>query len=302
MDAESSMMPTTGETLGGVLARIRAVAASLPDSERTVAEFITAHPTDVIQSPISDLAVMLGVSTTTIIRCARSLGFSGLRELKYSLAVDAAAHMPAMSNTISGNDRAIDIARNVLTSDIQAISDTIAILDNATLENAVRTLIAARKIEFFAAGASAPVATDGYLRFLRSGMPATIVTDPYTQAISAQRMRPGDVAFAVSRTGRTMSVVDALGIARENGAATIVLTSFARSPMTQLADITILTAAHQRTLSEAAMNSRITLLSVLDALLVACVLRRDGTISLLARSEQLPAGHHELPDDDPATT
>jgi len=297
-DAQTTSLESRAEGFGGVLARIRARASSLPDSERIVADFIAAHPGDVVQLPITDLAVALGVSTATIIRCTRSLGFTGLRDLKYSLAVDAAAATPAQKTDVTGTDRAIDIARAVLNSDVQAISDTIATLDNATLERSVAALLAAKRIVLFGTGASGIIASDGYFRFLRRGMPVSIDTDPYTQGMTAQHLGPQDVAFAISRTGRTMSVMNALAIAKEHGATTLLLTSFPRSPMTAVADIAIVTASHEESQISAAMNSRITHLSILDALFLACTLRRNPG-DLAVDTSLLKGQPASLTDDDP---
>src|SRR3546814_20448937 len=75
-----------GSPASSLLARISASLDALRKSERAVADFVLAHPDQVLQLSIAELADHAGVSQPHVARFARPLGFSGDREFKLRLA------------------------------------------------------------------------------------------------------------------------------------------------------------------------------------------------------------------------
>lgn len=263
-----------GVTTNGVLPRVRGRVRSLPGAEQLVARFFEEHPAEAVRLPIKHLAARIGVSSATIVRCCRSLGFEGLRDLKLSLAAETIAPLEVIHEDIQHDDDVASIVRKVLRSDVQAIADTLAVLDTGAIDRAVSALLAATRIECYGVGSSLPVAVDAFYRFLRIGLPATVVTDTHMQAVSAAQLPAGAVAFAISHTGRTRETLTTVEKAKQAGATTILLTSHARTPLGRLADIEIVTAARETAFRTEAMASRIAHLSVVDALYVAVATRR----------------------------
>jgi DNA-binding MurR/RpiR family transcriptional regulator len=258
---------------GGVLAGIRVRAASLPASGRKVTDYIDAHPAEFIHLPIAELASVIGVSTTTIARTSQALGFSGLRELKYAIALDAGRYEPVLDAEVSEGDRAIDIARNVFQSSIAALSGVAAIMNDENLETIATCLLNANRIEFFAAAFSSAVALDAHYRMSRLGLPTSISLDPLMQAAAAARLGPGDVAFAVSTLGRTAMVIRALEIAKERGATTVLLTGLVRSPSARIADHVLVVPTKESNSGSLGTITRLAELTMLDALALICAFR-----------------------------
>lgn len=274
----------------GVMARLRGAGHALPEAEQRVARFFEDRPTEAVRLPVKTLAQRIGVSEATIIRCCRSVGYAGLRDLKFALAAETATPLQAIHEDILPTDSVVTIAQKVLQSDIQAIADTLAVLDGEALERAVAALLAATRIECYGIGSSRPVAMDAYYRFLRIGLPATVVTDPHMQAVSAAQLPPGAVAFAVSHTGRTEETLNALQKAKAAGATCLLLTSYSNTPLGRHADIRLVTAARETAFRTEAVASRIAHLSVVDALYVAVAMRRfDGALEALDRANAIIA-------------
>lgn len=155
-------------------------------------------------------------------------------------------------------------------------------------------LLAASRIEFYGIGSSLPVAMDAYYRFSRIGIPATFVSDPHMQAVSAAQLPPGAVAFAVSHTGRTKETLDTLQKANGAGATCILLSSHSSTPLGRYADIELVTASRETAFRTEAVTSRIAHLSLIDALYVAVAMRRPEAQATLARSDAIIA-EHRLP-------
>jgi DNA-binding MurR/RpiR family transcriptional regulator len=276
----------------GVLARLRAMYHVLTETEQRVAQFIEQHPDEVVHLSVQALAQRIQVSEATIVRCCRSIGYRGLRDLKLALAAESVTPLQEIHEDILPGDGVGTIARKVLQSDIQAIADTLAVLDEKLLEQVVEALLKATRIEFYGIGSSLPIALDAYYRFLRAGLPTTVVTDPLMQAVSAAQLPPNSVAFAISHSGRTRETLNALRCARNTGAFCILLSSHAHTPLSKFADVSLITSARETAFRNAALTSRIAHLSVIDALYVAVAMRRpESSLAALERSTTVIADH-----------
>ncbi len=276
----------------GVQARIRASFRALSDAEQQVARFVETSPAEAIRLPIKRLAERIRVSEASIIRFCRAIGYQGIRDLKLALAAESTAPFQPFNEEIQPSDSVLTVAQKVLHSDMRAITDAVAMLNEHALERAVEALLNAPRIECYGIGSSMPVALDAFYRFSRIGLPATILTDPHMQSVSAAQLPPGAVAFAVSHTGRTEETLNALRLAKASGAICILITSYAQTPLGRFADIELVTGARETAFRTEAVASRIAHLSVIDALYVAVAMRTfDTSITALERANGLIEEH-----------
>lgn len=270
----------------GVLIRLRERMPSLRLSERKVAHFVVDHPDAVRSLSIIELGDRSGVSEATVLRLCQALGFRGYTDFKATLIEDLAASQ-ALGTALAGQayaevqegDPLSSVVRKVLRMDIQALLDTMAVLDIEQLGAAVSLLLTARRVECYGIGGSGPVVQDAAYRLLRVGLSASACTDSHLQVVHAALLGPGDVALCVSHSGETRDILDALLTAREAGARTIALTSFPRSPLARAADVKLLTAAVGSRWRSDAIPARIVQLSLVDALCVAIQLQQGQTAS-----------------------
>ena len=260
----------------GVQARLSTAFESLSEAEQRVASFIEQQPSEIVNLSVKRLADRIGVSEATVVRCCQSLGYRGLRELKLALAAERAIPLQLLHEQVRPDDSVLTIAQTVLNFDIQALANMLAVLDGQALELAVQALATAPRIEFYGIGSSTPVVFDAYFRFLRIGLPASAVTDPYVQLISASQLPPGGVAFGISHSGRSAETINALKAAQLAGATCIALTSHANTPLGQCAHIELITADRATVFQSETVASRIGQLSLLDILCVALTLRRPA--------------------------
>ena len=122
------------------------------------------------------------------------------------------------------------------------------------------------RIEILGTGSSMPLAQDAYYRFMRLGLPAAFSQDMLYASISASQLPENSCAFVISHTGRTNSVLNAAGLARQRGAKVIALTSFAVSPLTQMADVSLLAISGEAKAYEEALTSRLTKMLIVDSI------------------------------------
>lgn len=271
-----------------VLAALRGSLPSMTEAEGAVARTVLNDPLNSAKASIGELAASARVSTATVMRTARALGFTGFREFRTALIADVSrVRNPAMRDVEPG-DSAIEVARKVFTADIDAIASTLELLDENAFERAVALLAAAERIEAYGIGSSAPVAVDAYYRLLRLGARVAVVTDSHMQAVSASLLSDSDVALVFSHTGRTLETLTTARIARTAGAKVVVVTSFLDSPLAAQADALLVVATAESTYRVEAMASRIAHLSIVDALYVALANRMaDSAAQVLERSSHI---------------
>ncbi|HTU71905.1 MAG TPA: SIS domain-containing protein [Trebonia sp.] len=129
------------------------------------------------------------------------------------------------------------------------------------------------------------MAVDLQTKLQRIGRPAIAFPDSHMAMTSASLRGEGDIAIGLSHTGSTVDTIDALAEARSHGATTVAITNFPWSPITEVADFVLLTAARETTFRSGAMTSRIAQLTVVDCLFVMLA-QRDlpATMDALERT------------------
>ncbi|MPZ64580.1 MAG: SIS domain-containing protein [Pseudonocardiaceae bacterium] len=266
-----------GFRVSSPLVRIRSLLPGLARAEQRVAEVVLADAASVAHRSITTVAEAAGTSETTVTRFCKAIGIGGYPELRLALAVEAARSAASGSREVGGDigpgDRLVDVVAKVAFADARAVEETADQLDIAVLDSVVEVLAAANRVDVCAVGASAFVALDLQRKLHRIGRTAFAWTDVYMALTSAALLTPGDVAVGVSHTGSTLETVDALARARLNGACTVAITNFPRSPITEVADHVLTTAARETTFRAGALVSRTAQLTVVDCLFIGVAQR-----------------------------
>ena len=246
--------------------RIRSMIPELSKSETAVAEYIAANPEEVINLSVSALADCCGVSEPTVVRACRNLGFSGYQACKIALIQSTSTTVQFAGEEVTAEDSMPAAIQKVFGAAADAVFLTRNSLDPAVMEKAAETLLKAKRIYIFGVGGSAAVAADVQHKFLRLGLDAQALSDVNLQTMTAAFAGKQDVVFAISHSGSSKVVVDNTQLAKSNGAVIISLSSMGKSPLTELADITLHTAANETRYRIVAISSRIAELTIVDTL------------------------------------
>ncbi len=254
------------------LGRIRVAQPNMAKSAQRIAQFILERPEEIVGMSVTELSEATGVSEGSVINFCRSIGLSGFQQMKLSLAQEIVQPVQFIHEDLERDDDMDTICRKVFHSGIQALRDTLSVLESDALERAVAAVRGAKRVEIYGIGSSAPIAEDAHYRMLRIGLDARAVTDSHIQAISASRCDPDVATITISHSGATHETVAATRLAKEAGAKTIVITNFARSPIQAFADIVLFTMARETRFRTEAMTSRIAQICVVDALIAGLAL------------------------------
>lgn len=258
-----------------VIVKIKAIYTSLSSRERAVADYILKNPQEIIHLSITEFSENSSVAEATIFRFCKRLGFRGYQAFKIALASEVVEPIKNIHEEIREEDEVLTLAEKVFTGHIEAIKDTLNLLDGPVLENIVDTLSRATRIDFYGSGGSSAIAMDAYHKFLRTGINCHAHSDGHQQIISAALLGPGQAAIGISHSGSNKDVIEALRIAKANGAATIAITNHYKSPLTKEADYVLYTTSRETYFRSEALASRLVQLSLIDVLHVAVSVRKQ---------------------------
>ncbi len=268
-----------------VLARIRIRLANLGPSTRSIAGFVLENPGQVVGMSVTELAEATSASDGSVINFCRQLGLSGFQQFKLSLAQETVKPVQFIHEDLQPGDDSAAVCRKMFSAGIQALRDTLSVLDPDAVASAVKAIKAAERIEIYGIGSSAPIAEDAQYRMLRIGLNVKVVTDSHIQAISASLTGPKVVVLTISHSGATHETLASTRLAKEAGATTIVVTNFANSPIQAFADIKLFTMSRETKFRTEAMTSRIAQLCVLDALVAGIALDDyEHSVSVLQKT------------------
>lgn len=246
--------------------RIRSVYDSLPRSERKVADYVLAHADEVIHSSVTDLAQTLGVSESTIVRFCQRVEYQGYHEFKILLARDLGTPLKDTYEMIAPQDDVATVVRKTFQVSIQALNDTLAVLNPDNIRQAVALLAEADHVYIFGCGGSGGIAQVAGQKLLRLGLPSTVCSDPHTQTLLAGMATEQDAVIGISHSGNNEDVIRAIRVAQERQAKTIAITNYPASSAAKLANVLLLTGAAETPLVSEAGPSRAVQLGVIDTL------------------------------------
>ncbi len=206
-------------------------------AEKKVADFILENPEAAVNANVSKLANYSGVSDATVIRFCKHVGYQGYYQMKLCLSRDIGRQQvsdfdmeKADSNTPSGLLRAY-------AADLAAIGDR---LDQEVLLKCAALITGAKEVHIVAVGNTSPLSSYMGFRLGRVGVRCTYSPLPEYFMNHVNLAETGDVVVAITQSGSSKQVVQAMELAKEKGLVNIAITAIKSSPVTQLADLVLL--------------------------------------------------------------
>ncbi|MEO4053043.1 MurR/RpiR family transcriptional regulator [Solibacillus sp. CAU 1738] len=241
---------------------------SLTNTEKKVADYILENIKDVIYMSITDLADACNVGESSVFRFCKQMDFKGYQEFKIVLAhsISLDNEPPQLSSRITMQDTIGELASKVLSSNVNALTETYNLITENDISNAVESMVQAERIHFFGVGSSLMTAMEAKNKFMRITNKTECSLDSHLQIMSAALMTEKDVAILISYSGSTKDTIEVAKVAKERGAKIISITRFAKSPLTSFSDITLLCGANEGPLQGGSLSAKISQLYLLDLL------------------------------------
>jgi DNA-binding MurR/RpiR family transcriptional regulator len=246
--------PRTEPAAGvGVFERLHAQLPTLPPKQHRLAKTILDTPEIAAFGSVRDLAARCEVNVATIVRFARSLGFSGYTAFQESVrdaylsTAGLPAWRPAEGNGAAPADTAPPASRAALMAlerDQASLQAAYHRLREADLTALASRLSRARRIVVGATGAASIVAAALVELLQHTGLRAEHVDAAPVDRIKALvDVGPTDVVVVVGMWLTFRDAVRFLQQARERGATTVAISGSATSPLARLADYALIAPA-----------------------------------------------------------
>jgi DNA-binding MurR/RpiR family transcriptional regulator len=230
-----------GSTLSGpLIEELESRLPEMPRKQQVLARTIIETPELVALGSVRDLAAQLGMNNATIIRFAKSLGFSGYQAMQTAVREAYLARAGARPLQPGADGPAAETVARQQANLQTAHGD----LDRVTLDRIADVLASARRIVICATG-SAVVPGIALVRFLRHvGLHGELVDGGGVDRIIALRdVGPEDAVVVIGLWLAFDEQVRALQTARSRGAATVAIVGSPASPLVRLADHALLAPA-----------------------------------------------------------
>jgi len=248
-----------------IIAKIHNVFKSLTETEKKIASYIIKNPEKVVGMTARELAEECTTVPSAVNRMCKSIGTDGFSKLKIALAgeIKNDSGIPFCED-----DSYEMIFGKVFNSGINTLKNTYKMLDFSLIEKMANAISGAQRIFIFGIGTSSVIAVDAAYRLSQLGICAYAYTDILQMSVMAKNMTDKDVAFGISHSGATKTVVDAMRFAKEAGAVTVALTSFSKSLLYTESDYAISVYADEENYPVEAVSARIAHICVTDALVM----------------------------------
>jgi RpiR family transcriptional regulator, carbohydrate utilization regulator len=256
-----------------LVSRLQRAEESFTPSEHRLADVVCSNFEATTRMTIAELARRANVSQPTVTRFCRSVGCRSFADFKINLAATLTVASVYLKRESDDNSDAGDMAHTIVLRAVNALQSCLDQLSSSDLSDAISALANARRIDIYGqGGGSSAMVEDSKLRFFRLGIPIGAYIDGHQQRMSAATLRPGDVALAISNSGKSKPVVEAIDIARSFGAQTIAITR-PETPLAEAAEkvIAVVIAESENVLLPT--PSRYAHLAVIDTLAAGVALK-----------------------------
>jgi len=255
--------------------RVSASIGRISPAERRVARFFQLNREEVLVASASELAEKVGTSDATVIRATKALGFSGMDELRRTLAEElkddlspANRVMRTLNEVGDDLEAAFRLSLEIHQASLQALQRDIT---PDMFRRAVELIVGAERVHVFGVGPSGTMADYFAIQLGRYGIEAASLTQTgLLLADGIQRLRRGEllIMFTYGRVYREVATL--LAQAERRGTARIL---FSDSLGLQLADRVDLYLPVQRGRADL-LSTHTATLALIEALLIGIPARR----------------------------
>lgn len=238
--------------------------------DEKISKYLLRIDSKVVNKTISELAIEIGVSETSIYKYVKKLGFNGFQDFKIGVASNL--HREEKNSSISvltdikASDSPLTFAKKIIQYNIDLLSDFSSFLDATKLQKALDLLYQVNVLHFFGQGGSSSLAFDAYHKFLRSKYRANYIFDYHHQLSYATKLGNQDLAMIFSHSGTTRETIEVAKVLRQQNVKVIAFTGNPNSELVTLSDVSFILYTEEAAMGSESMTSRILYSTLTDIL------------------------------------
>jgi DNA-binding MurR/RpiR family transcriptional regulator len=261
-----------------VITRINECYPRMSKGKKNIANYVTEHYEQAVFMRAAELGKIVGISESTVVRFAMSLGYEGYPEFQKALAAWVSDKFGSVEKVGRrfGKSSEGEILSAILQSDISNIEHTINNIDVAAFKTAVDIILKARTVYVVGLRSCEPLADFlcFYLNMIRGNnvlIRTTSVSEMFEQMI---RIGDRDCIIGISFPRYSMRTLKCMEFANDRNAKVITITDSVHSPMNLYSSCNILAKSEMASI----VDSLVAPLSVINALVVALCMRRPNEV------------------------
>ncbi len=266
-------------TTTDLISKINEKYGRMSKGQKLLANYIIDNYDKAVFLTAAKLGEMLGVSESTVVRFASFIGYKGYPEFQQALEALVRAKLNASDRIeiTSGGIEQNGVLRTVLSSDALKIKNTMETIDEAAFENAVESILNARRIYVVGIRTCAPLASflSFYLNMIFDNvvnLQTSSTSELFEQMI---HINEKDCIIGISFPRYSMRTLKALEFANNRRADVITITDSIHSPMNLYSSCNLIAESDMH----AAVDSLVAPLSVINALLVALCNKKQAQVA-----------------------
>jgi RpiR family transcriptional regulator, carbohydrate utilization regulator len=179
-DFMNSTLETSEDMPNEILTSMRIKYHTLSAVQKTIADYIFTHISEVSLLPISELSSKCSTSETTVMRFLRKLDFDSYQVFRVKIAQEIPhEHMESVYGEVTDGDSVQTLMDKVIAATTRSIKDLRQLITAEDIKKTVVLMKAARQIIFVGVGSSSFIAFDAYHKFLRLGLHVTASGDSH---------------------------------------------------------------------------------------------------------------------------
>jgi len=262
-----------------LLNRINKNYSKMSKGQKLLATYITDNYDKAVFLTAAKMGEIVGVSESTVVRFAMSLGYKGYPEFQDALEelvrnkLNSVQRMEVTYGRISQSD----ILQTVLQSDADKLKTTLEKIDHSAFDLAVETILGAKNIYIVGIRSCAPLASflSFYLNLMFDNV--RLLHTNSSSEIFEQMVRIGedDVIIGISFPRYSMRTLKALEFANNRNAKVITITDSIHSPMNLYSSCNLIADSDMASI----VDSLVAPLSVINALIVALCMKKQKDVA-----------------------
>jgi DNA-binding MurR/RpiR family transcriptional regulator len=227
--------------------KIKAIKDSLSASELKLAKFVLHSANALRDLSSQELAGVVGVSQSSVVKFAQKLGYKGYPALKIAVidALNITTYNINLHGKITLNDSFAQMSAKLLSSKVTVLTESKNLNDEAAFNQAANYLKSAKRILICGLGGSALVGKGFSYKLQRLGMLAIQEPDGHSQLAYAATLSENDLLFAISGSGNTPEMINVVRQGKKNNCKIISVTPFGPTPISYMADVKLYSVAQE---------------------------------------------------------
>lgn len=249
--------------MDSLISKLQKKKSQLSNLENQVLEYILANPKKVAKMTIEGLADHLFISTATISRTAKHLGFKGFQELKYVIVqYTEQEHRQTNPRVLAKKTTSF---RESL---IQQISASFDQLEDDLVKQAVKLIQEANTIEIVGVGGSVTNCIETSRKLMALGKKAAARVDWDELRDISKALTSEDLAILVSLSGETIHIIEYAANFVERNVPIIAIVGASKSTLESMATYTFRAFVEPIYFKDVDLSSRVGLSGILDLILI----------------------------------